>query len=157
MTDSRSVAIGGSVIYRHSLSKRSRCHRSHTVPACREKPSIEALNDRWIAAYRAGDYAAIPGLYLEDALVMPLGRPAIDGREALAHALGGLAAGRQVDIGFEILELEIRGDIAWLVSRFRVSYTPPDAGTGANGEAAAKSHTEYGRPLIIYRKDANGQ
>lgn len=113
-----------------------------------DRAAIEALNERWVAAYRAGDYAAIPPLYTEDALIMPRGRPAIHGRVALAERLGGLAAGRRVAIDFEIVELEVIGDHAWLVSRFAVTYTPPDDPAGAV--------TEHGRSLIVYRRDRDG-
>jgi uncharacterized protein (TIGR02246 family) len=114
-----------------------------------DRAAIEALNERWVGAYRNGDYAAIPELYTEDALIMPRGRPAIEGRQRLAEQLGGLAGGRQVEIGFTIRELEILGEYAWLVSTFSVTYTPPDDPQG--------SHTEHGRSLILYRKDADGQ
>jgi len=114
-----------------------------------DRAAIEALNARWVAAYEAGDYAAIPALYTEDALIMPRGRPAIEGRAALAERLGGLAAGRGVDIGFEVRELVVEGDLAWLVSRFAVTYTPP----GEQGAAV----TEHGRSLIIYRRGADGE
>ena len=43
-TDKRLVAMGGRVIYRHRRSNRPRCQGSHTVPACREKPAIEATS-----------------------------------------------------------------------------------------------------------------
>lgn len=113
-----------------------------------DRAAIGALNQRWVSAYRNGDYGAIPPLYTEDALIMPRGRPAIEGRAALAQRLGGLAAGRRVDIDFEIVELEVVGDHAWLVSRFAVTYTPPDDPEGAM--------TEHGRSLIVYRRDPDG-
>lgn len=114
-----------------------------------DQEAITALNERWINAYRAGDYSSIPDLYTVDALIMPRGRPAIAGREALSKALGGLAAGRNVDIKFDIVELEVIGSFAWLVSRFSVTYSTLD---GSN-----KSETEHGRSLIIYRKDTDGE
>lgn len=117
-------------------------------PATADRAAITALNERWVEAYRGGDYAAIPPLYTEDALIMPRGRPAIEGRAALARRLGGLAAGREVEIDFDIVELEVIGDHAWLVSRFAVTYTSPDD--------PAASTTEHGRSLIVYRRDSDG-
>ncbi|MEJ2535228.1 MAG: SgcJ/EcaC family oxidoreductase [Gammaproteobacteria bacterium] len=110
---------------------------------------IEDLNQRWIEAYQQGNYDIIPEFYTEDALIMPRGRPAIEGREALRNALGGLAAGRSVDIDVEIVELEVFEPHAWLVSRFTVTYTNP-----ADPSDRAAQH---GRSLIVYRHDPDGQ
>jgi len=114
-----------------------------------DRRAIETLNERWVQAYRQGDYGAIPPLYTENALIMPRGRPAIEGRAALAGVLGGLAAGREVRIHFDILELEILGDHAWLVSRFTVRYGPPDT--------PGQKEVQHGRSMIIYRRGEDGR
>jgi uncharacterized protein (TIGR02246 family) len=113
------------------------------------RAAIEDLNQRWIEAYQQGNYGVIPEFYTEDALIMPRGRPAIEGREALRTALGGLAAGRSVDIDVEIVELEVFEPHAWLVSRFTVTYTNPDD--------PSDQSSQHGRSLIVYRHDADGQ
>ena len=116
------------------------------------RSAIEALNERWIAAYQEGRYGEIPELYTEDALILPRGRPAIAGREALRERLGGLAAGRRVDIDVEIVELEVLERHAWLVSRFAVTYSDPD-----HPDDPEKQSTEHGRSLIVYRLDDDGR
>jgi uncharacterized protein (TIGR02246 family) len=111
--------------------------------------AIRAVGEQWRALYEAGSYAEIPGLYTEDCLVMPRGRPAIVGREQMRRAVGGLAAGRKVDLSLELREIVVRGDIAWSVAEFVVRYTPRDA--------AAAPHVEHARSLVIYRRDADGR
>lgn len=114
-----------------------------------EAGKIRAVGKAWMAAYQAGDYDAIPDLYTEDAWIMPRGRPRIVGREQLRKALGGLAAGRDVDIAITERELVVDGDLAWFISDFRVTYGTADD--------AVPPKTEFGRSLIIYRKGADGR
>ncbi len=114
-----------------------------------EADAVRAVGLAWMAAYEAGDYAAIPELYTEDTLVMPRGRPRIEGREALSKALGGLAAGRKVQIDITERELVVDGDLAWYISDFRVTYGKPTDAT--------PQRTEFGRSLIIYKKGEDGR
>lgn len=111
--------------------------------------SIRAAGKAWAKAYADGRYGDIPALYTADTMVMPRGRPRIEGRESMRRSVGGLAAGRRVDI--EVTEREIRavGDYGWYIGDFKVTYTPVQAG-GA-------PVSEYGRSLIIFRRDADGQ
>ena len=110
--------------------------------------AVRAVGETWRSHYAAGRYAAIPDLYTEDTLVMPRGRPAIVGRDAMRKAIGGLAAGRKVDIAIQERELVVAGKYAWYVGDFTVTYTSTDA------RVAPK--TEYGRSLIVYRRDEDG-
>ena len=111
--------------------------------------AIRAAGKAWAKAYSDGRYAEIPDLYTVDTLVMPRGRPRIEGREAMRRAVGGLAAGRHVDIAVTEREVRAVGDYGWYIGDFRVTYTPKEPG------AAAVS--ENGRSLIIYRRDSDGR
>jgi uncharacterized protein (TIGR02246 family) len=115
----------------------------------REVDAVRQVGKSWMAFYQAGNYAAIPDLYTEDTMVMPRGRPRIEGREQLRRSLGGLAAGRKVDIDITEKELTVAGDVAWFVSDFKVTYTSTDP--------SVAPHSEYGRSLIIYRKGSDGK
>lgn len=126
------------------------------LSGCASQPSVDAdaaairaVGQAWADAYIAGDYAAIPDYYTEDAVILPRGRPRIDGREALRASLGGLAAGRQVNIDLTERELVVVGDYAWFISDFRVSYGDPDA------DEAIES--EQGRSLIIFKRGGDGR
>ncbi len=110
--------------------------------------AIRAVGETWRAHYASGNYAAIPDLYTEDTLVLPRGRPAVVGREAMRRAIGGLAAGRKVDIDLKEREIVVAGDYAWYLGDFRVTYTPTDARTPAK--------TEYARSLVIFKRGEDG-
>lgn len=111
--------------------------------------AIRAIGRQWMAFYEAGNYAAIPDLYTEDAVIMARGRPRMEGRAALRQSIGKLAAGRKVAIEINERELEVRDDVAWFVSDFKVTYTPPDA--------ASPPKVEYGRSMLIYLRGADGR
>jgi ketosteroid isomerase-like protein len=110
---------------------------------------VRAVGDTWRQLYAAGRYSEIPALYAEDTLVMPRGRARIEGRAQMARSIGGLAAGRRVDIQVTERELKLAGDYAWFVGDFRVTYLSPEPNVAPK--------TEYGRSLILYRRDADGR
>lgn len=111
--------------------------------------AIRSIGITWKQLYAAGNYAAIPELYTEDTMVMPRGRPRIVGREQLRRSMGGLAAGRKVDIDVVERELIIDGDVAWFVGDFTVTYSPR--------EGAGPSTTEYGRSLLLFMRGEDGR
>jgi ketosteroid isomerase-like protein len=111
--------------------------------------AIRAIGGKWRELYTAGRFSEIPDLYTDDMMVMPRGRPTIVGRDAMRRSIGGLAAGRRVDISVAEREAYVVGDYGWFVGDFKVSYTP----TTPNASVV----TEYGRSLILFRRDADGQ
>jgi uncharacterized protein (TIGR02246 family) len=48
--------------------------------AAQDKATIEKLNDAFVSAFNKGDFAAVGGMYAEDATVLPPGSPMIKGR-----------------------------------------------------------------------------
>lgn len=110
--------------------------------------AIRAAGRRWASLYSEGRYAEIPNLYTVDTMVMPRGRPRILGRDAMRRAIGGLAAGRKVDIAVTEREIRVVGDHGWYIGDFEVRYTPQAPG--------GLARTEHGRSLILYRRDADG-
>lgn len=111
--------------------------------------AVRAVGREWQAHYAAGRFSAIPELYTTDTMVMPRGRPRIEGREAMRRAVGGLAAGRSIDIDLTEREVVVNGDMAWFIGDFRVTYSSPNASTPAR--------TEHGRSLILFRRDSDGR
>ena len=51
--------------------------------------SIQALNDKWDAAFNKGDAAALAAMYAEDAYVLPPGAEMVRGRAAIQDFWGG--------------------------------------------------------------------
>jgi len=111
--------------------------------------AIRSVGQTWKDHYAAGRYALIPALYTQDTMVMPRNRPRIEGRPAMARSIGGLAAGRKVDIDMTEREIGVAGDFGWFIGDFRVTYTPQTAN--------AQPKVEYGRSLILFRRDADKQ
>jgi uncharacterized protein (TIGR02246 family) len=114
-----------------------------------DQAAIRAIGAEWKAAYAAGRLTDIPELYTADTVVMPRGRPRIEGREALRRSIGGLASGRRVDIDLTEREIVVAGDHAWMVTDFRVTYTPR--------QGSAPPETEWGRSLIIFKRNDDGR
>jgi uncharacterized protein (TIGR02246 family) len=122
---------------------------SPTSSANADADAIRAIGRQWMAFYQTGNFAAIPELYTEDAVIMARGRPRLEGRASLRQSIGKLAAGRKVAIDITERELEVRGDVAWFVSDFEVTYTPPDG--------ASPPKVEHGRSMLIYLRGADGR
>lgn len=127
----------------------ARAEATGITPPDPQVAAIRALGEQWRMLYESGRHAEIPELYTEDCLVMPRGRAAIVGREQMRRAVGGLAAGRKVDISIELREVVVQGDFAWSVAEFMVRYTPRDAAT--------PPRVEHARSLVVYRRDADGR
>ena len=90
--------------------------------------AIEATVDQYVAASNQGDAAALTALYAEDALLLPPDHEPIHGREAIGEFWE-----QGTDAGLEIstLRLEVDGDVAYLVGRYRLPPTDQeDADSG---------------------------
>ena len=111
--------------------------------------AIRAISDKWKELYAAGRYSEIPDLYTKDTIVLPRGRPRIEGREQMRKAIGGLAAGRRVSIDLIEREIFVTGNHGWVISDFKVTYTTPGSAT--------PPVSELGRGLVIFRRDSDGQ
>jgi uncharacterized protein (TIGR02246 family) len=48
-----------------------------------DKPTIEKLNDAFVAAFNKGDFEALAALYTEDAAVLPPGSTMVKGRSGI--------------------------------------------------------------------------
>lgn len=90
--------------------------------------AIEATVDRYVSASNEGDAEALTDLYADDAVLLPPDHEPILGREAIGEFW------RQgTDSGLEVstLRLEVDGDVAYLVGRYRLPPTDQeDADSG---------------------------
>ncbi|MHA7819603.1 MAG: YybH family protein [Erythrobacter sp.] len=114
-----------------------------------DRDAVRAVGERWRMLYRQGRFSEIPDLYTLDTLVMPRGRPAIVGREEMRRAIGGLAAGRRVEIDVREREITLLGDHAVFIGDFTVTYTPKAGDTRS-------AVTEEGRSFVVFRRDDDG-
>jgi ketosteroid isomerase-like protein len=124
-------------------------HQPKTAREAADLAAIRAVGQTWKRLYTEGRFSEIPNLYTQDTMVMPRGRPVIVGRDQMRRSIGGLAAGRKVNIDVTEKEAFVAGRYGWFVSEFKVTYTP--------AVANAPVVSEHGRSLILYRKDSDGQ
>jgi uncharacterized protein (TIGR02246 family) len=100
------------------------CAGRPPVPDAASRGAIEATVDRYVAASNEGDAEALAELYADDALLLPPDHEPIHGREAIVEFW------RQgTDEGLEVstLRLEVDGDVAYLVGRYRLPPTEEEA------------------------------
>jgi len=110
-----------------------------------DERAIRAVVDRWFAATRAGDLAAVLELMTDDVVFMqPAHAPF--GKEAFAAAFQGMA-NVMFDGTSDIVELRVLGSWAYLRNHIELTVTPP------SGEAMRRS----GYTLTILRKEPDGR
>jgi uncharacterized protein (TIGR02246 family) len=100
------------------------CAGRPPAPDSASRGAIEATVDRYVAASNEGDAEALAELYADDALLLPPDHEPIHGREAIVEFW------RQgTDEGLEVrtLRLEVNGDVAYLVGRYRLPPTEEEA------------------------------
>lgn len=100
------------------------CGGEAPVLEAASRGAIEATVDRYVAASNEGDPEALAALYAEDALLLPPDHEPIMGREAIVEFW------RQgTDSGLEVstLRLEVDGDVAYMVGRYRLPPTEDEA------------------------------
>lgn len=88
-------------------------------------PSILAVADSYQAAMLAGDPAAAAGLYQEDAVEMPPGKPPVRGRAAIERYYRELFGGcRFIEFVLVHTELHASGDVAYAAGTSRSTVAP---------------------------------
>jgi uncharacterized protein (TIGR02246 family) len=116
--------------------------RAHAQPSA-DPAQLVAIMERYAAALRSNNVEALVALYAPDGIFMRENLPAVAGTEALRAAYRQVFATLKVDLGFEIVETEVVGDMAWLrgASKGRIR-------TLATGVEAAESFNQ----LIVFRR-----
>jgi uncharacterized protein (TIGR02246 family) len=110
----------------------------------KDEQAIRALIEKWLAATRAGDTAAVLNLMADDVVFLVPGVEPFGKDVFVANSAG--MKGFRIEGKSEIQELEILGDWAWMRTRLRVAVTPP------NGKEMVRS----GYTLTILRKKSDG-
>lgn len=106
-----------------------------------------ALMERYAAGLRWGAADALVSLYTPDGVFIRDGLPAASGTEALRAAYRQVFATLKVDLAFEVKDVEMAADMAWLraTSTGRIR-------TLASGVEA----TESFNVVVIFRRTATG-
>jgi ketosteroid isomerase-like protein len=104
---------------------------------------IEAASEAWDTAFNAENIDQLMALYAEDAVSMPSGFPALEGKEAIRNDFEYIFAEFNYEHETEIVGLLISGNVA--VERGQ--YTLVDTDTGETIEA--------GKHIVVRQKSGN--
>ena len=100
------------------------CAGRPPAPDAVSRGAIEATVGRYVAASNEGDADALAELYADDALLLPPDHEPIRGRDSIVEFWR-----EGTDEGLEVstLRLEVNGDVAYLVGRYRLPPTEEEA------------------------------
>jgi len=110
-----------------------------------DERAIRELVHTWFEASRRGDVDTVLELMTDDVVFMVPGQEPF-GKDVFAQASAGMKDA-QVEGSFDIRELKVLGDWAWLRNRIALSVTMPGA--------PAMHRTGY--TLTLLRKEADGK
>ncbi len=115
-----------------------------TLVASKPREHIDEISVEFVAAFNAGDGAALASLYSRDATLFPPGAERVDGRSAIqTFWQGAMDAGMKLD-ELRATEVISRGDIAGEMGGFILS-VPGDSGV-------TKVIGEY---IVIWKRDGH--
>jgi len=109
---------------------------------------IDEARNQYIAAYNAGDAAAVAALYADDAISMPDHHAALTGKAEIESYLRDTFGKYNSNITITPGETEVMGDVAHEHGTFTVSMTPKDGGNAM---------TDTGKYLVILKRGSDGR
>lgn len=113
--------------------------------------ALTALDQTWVSAYNAGDADAVTALYADDALLMPPGAPAAQGKQAIRVFLGSdIAASQHAGYKFSLTGTEeggTVGDWGWVSGAYAV--TDKDGHTADTGKYLATYQRVNGKWYFV--------
>ncbi|UCF18766.1 MAG: SgcJ/EcaC family oxidoreductase [Gemmatimonadota bacterium] len=110
--------------------------------------AIRARTEGYVQAALAGDAAAVSAFFSEDALRMPPDQPAVEGRAAIqAWHEAVVGAGTYSQFTATPVQIEGRGDLAFVRGTFSITWTP---------QGAPEPIQITGKYVEIRRKQADG-
>ena len=91
----------------------------------KDKAAIRATSDTFVKGVLAADFVTVSNLYTEGATFMPPNQPAAQGRPAILAWMKGFPPTKE--FALKIVEIEGRGDLAYVRGEFSMAMTPPGA------------------------------
>jgi uncharacterized protein (TIGR02246 family) len=90
-----------------------------------DEDAIRAQTTSWMKAYNDGDAKAVAALYAEDAMLMPPGAPAVNGRAAIlafvTKDIAGSKAAGAVFVGNPKTDVGVSGNMGWESGTYKVT------------------------------------
>jgi len=115
--------------------------------------AIEALEDVWIDRYRARDINGLVDLYTTDAWIMARKRKLVRGHDEIKTLFQAIMGNTKVDMVTNNEELVVKGDWAWSIATFMITYESVDP----DGKSLGAPVQDFGRALLVYQKGADGK
>ena len=110
-----------------------------------DREAIRQAHRQMQDASARADWETWSAMHAEDAVVMVPNRPALEGREAIGAYFAGWPAFEGP--GVELLEIEVRDDLAFVRGRYRITMSIPGMAEVADS----------GKTLEIWRRQADGR
>jgi ketosteroid isomerase-like protein len=118
-----------------------------------DRQEIATIPERFVKRALKGDWDGVAELYHPAAIQMPPDQPAVEGREAIRHALArtlGAEGGASLEeFSVSILEAEGIGDLIFVRAAYHLKMSVPLG----NEEVSIEQHGPY---INILRKDEEG-
>ena len=94
-----------------------------TMPVAAEdvRAAIDQTNARIVEAFKAGDAAAIAGIYTEDAKMLPPDATEVAGRDAIQQFWQSWLDDGLKNLTLEAIEVEADGDLAYEIGNFSIA------------------------------------
>jgi ketosteroid isomerase-like protein len=109
--------------------------------------ALRQLDTDFVARALAGNaQACVEGFYAQDACALPPHREIIRGHRALVMMWKGIVAAGLKDLSLETTEIEVHGDMAYGIGRYRMTVDPP----------GGKRTEEAGKYLVVYKRQPDG-
>lgn len=119
-------------------------HERHEAMVEEVTAAIEAASDEFAEAFNAGDAEAVAAMYTEDAVVLPPGKEAIEGRAAIQADLESDFANMDgMVMSFETTEVQAAHGHALEVGGYTLE--------GADG-----SHLDHGKFIAVWKNTDDG-
>jgi ketosteroid isomerase-like protein len=113
-----------------------------------DKAALMQTSRDWARAAASGDVDKILSYWADTAIVLEPDRPALVGKKAIRKMVEGTAKIPSFSITWEPERawVSLTGDVGYLIERNKVSFA----------DSAGKVHTQYGKAVTVWTKDADG-
>jgi len=94
----------------------------------------EDLGKKWVAAFNAGDAAAVAALFVPDGVFIPASGVVLKGREAIKNALAGRMKAGWTKETVDVIEGGAAGDAAWAIGDYALIGSGENEGKQLGGK-----------------------
>jgi uncharacterized protein (TIGR02246 family) len=110
-----------------------------------DKATLKQNDEVFATSAKAKNFGAAAAMYTDDASMLPPNGPAVQGRQQIQKFLSDFPP--ITEFTFDIVDVDGRGDLAYVRGNYAMTLTPPGA--------AAAAH-DRGKYVEIWRKQADG-